>query len=145
MLAALVCSSTSFVVTPALMTPRLPAVAVSMQVSDDSRLCLREKIEKQLQLPGGAFSAYAMFRDDCKDAFSAVAVDGKVSVSQMQTLMGNAYGKETTEEDAAAMMERAGSSADGVIGYEAWIKPFLEDCEPPASKEKKGGFFGMFG
>ena len=134
--------------------PMLPAArptvslasSVAMQLSDDSGLTLQQKIQKQLGLQGGGLVAYAMFREDCKEAFTAAAkTDGKLSLDDMKALMDAVYGKETTEEEAAAMMVRAGSDAGGVVNYEAWIQQFLEDCEPPASSEKKGGFFGMFG
>jgi hypothetical protein len=116
---------------------------VRMQLTDNEGLCLKQMIEKQLGNGGGGLVAYAMFRTECKEAFTAAAVDGKVDVAAMQTLMQNVYGTETSEEEAAAMMERSGSSASGVVGYEPWVQQFLEDCNPPkAEGEKK--FFGLF-
>ena len=87
--------------------------------------------------------AYAMYRDECKEAWAAFASDNKVDLAGMQTLMSSVYGKETTEEEAAAMMERAGSSASGIVGYEPWVQQFLEDCQPP-KKEGEKKFFGLF-
>ena len=114
-----------------------------MQLTDNSGLSLQEMITKQLGNQGGGLVAYAMYREECKEAFDAVACEGKVDAAGMQTLMSNVYGKETSEEEAAAMMERLGSSATGTAGYEPWVKEFLQDCEPPKEEGEKK-FFGLF-
>lgn len=109
-------------------------------------------------------SADSKHREACKEAFYAIAADGRYGVAGkqltevgMRQLLTEVNGAEPADEEVAAVMEAASGgyeATDGLVPFNAWVKAFVDSCiaeerASPSGIERAnspmGKFFRLFG